>query len=131
MTDPVYPERDPREFEPHYSKHVSAMTSEELHSKHDIAIQLAWRDQEIEHLRSVNTALVAQKQCTQCLAKLPPGLPSITCPHCGDQYESSEVEYDGDERDMDCLGCGAVFDITAHVTCSFTCTLRTPGEPQT
>ncbi len=56
---------------------------------------------------------------------------SITCPHCGDQYESSEVEYDGDERDMDCIGCGAVFDITAHVTCTFTCTLRTPGEPQT
>lgn len=68
----VYPAHRPWDVEPHYSKHVSAMTSEELHSKHDIAIQLAWRDQEIERLRFLNTALVEQKQCTQCLAKLPP-----------------------------------------------------------
>jgi hypothetical protein len=47
---PVYPDHRPWDLEPHYSKHVSAMTTEDLHSKHDIAIQLAWRDQEIERL---------------------------------------------------------------------------------
>lgn len=30
-----------------YSKHVSAMTSEGLHSKTDIAAELAWRDMKI------------------------------------------------------------------------------------
>jgi hypothetical protein len=51
MTDPVYPKHHPWDLEPHYTRHVGAMTSEALHSKADIAIQLAWRDQEIERLR--------------------------------------------------------------------------------
>lgn len=34
----------------HYSRHVSAMTTEELHSKSDIAAELAWRDQQIAEL---------------------------------------------------------------------------------
>lgn len=41
----------PWDLEPHYCRHVVAMTSEELHSKHDIAKQLAWRDQQIERLK--------------------------------------------------------------------------------
>ena len=40
-----YAERDPEELEPHYSQHVGAMTSEALHSKADIAAELAYRDQ--------------------------------------------------------------------------------------
>lgn len=47
----VYPDHRPWDLEPHYTKHVSAMTSKGLHSKHDIAVQLAWRDQEIERLQ--------------------------------------------------------------------------------
>jgi hypothetical protein len=39
---------EPWNLEPHYSEHVGAMTTEELHSKHDIAKQLAWRDQQLE-----------------------------------------------------------------------------------
>ncbi len=35
-----------------YSKHVSAMTREGLHSKSDIAAELAFRDYEIERLRA-------------------------------------------------------------------------------
>jgi hypothetical protein len=50
MTVLVYPKHHPWDLEPHYTRHVSAMTSEALHSKADIAIQLAWRDQEIERL---------------------------------------------------------------------------------
>lgn len=49
-----YAERDARKFEPHYSAHVSAMTEEGLHSKSDIAAELAFRDLEIVKL---NTAL--------------------------------------------------------------------------
>ena len=46
----LYAQRNPQELEPHYSNHVSAMTLEKLHSKSDIAGELAWRDKEIEIL---------------------------------------------------------------------------------
>ncbi len=44
---------------------------------------------------------------------------SIVCPSCGDQYEGQEVEYDGDERDYDCVGCGAQFFVTVRVSRSY------------
>jgi hypothetical protein len=53
----MYPDHRPWDLEPHYSKHVNSMTSEDLHSKSDIATQLAWRDQEIERLRFLVTSL--------------------------------------------------------------------------
>lgn len=46
----LYAERDPRDLEPHFSKHMSAMTSEDLHSKAAIAEELAYRDQRIDAL---------------------------------------------------------------------------------
>ena len=45
-----YPEIYARDLGQHYLNHVSAMTVEKLHSKSDIAIQLAWRDAEVERL---------------------------------------------------------------------------------
>lgn len=42
----------PWNLEPHYSRHTSAITAEGLHSKAEIATQLAWRDQTIERLRA-------------------------------------------------------------------------------
>lgn len=39
------------ELEPYYSQHVMAMTVEKLHSKSDIAAQLAWRDQQLAAAR--------------------------------------------------------------------------------
>lgn len=36
----------------HFCRHVGAMTREGLHSKHDIAAELAWRDSEIARLTS-------------------------------------------------------------------------------
>lgn len=44
---PVYPSLKPWDLEPHYAKHVSAMTTERLDGKAAIAEQLAWRDQTI------------------------------------------------------------------------------------
>lgn len=50
---PTYPKTvGPWELEPHYSRHVGAMTSEGLHDKQDIAFQLALRDQRISVLES-------------------------------------------------------------------------------
>ena len=39
-----YAPRDAAELEPFYSRHVSAMTAEGLHSKSAIAAELAYRD---------------------------------------------------------------------------------------
>lgn len=48
---PLYPRcYHPWDLEPYYSRHVSAMTTERLDSKADIAEQLAWRDKRIEEL---------------------------------------------------------------------------------
>jgi len=44
-------------LEPHYSRHVSAMTSEGLDRKSDIAAELAWRDAEIEFYKRENARL--------------------------------------------------------------------------
>ena len=49
---PLYGERDAETLGQHYGKHVHAMTREQLHSKSDIAAELAWRDQNIEQLQA-------------------------------------------------------------------------------
>lgn len=48
-----YAERDIRALDRqgnYYSRHISAMTGEKLHSKSDIAAELAWRDARIDEL---------------------------------------------------------------------------------
>ena len=49
----LYPTHNVEDLGPHYLRHVLAMTSEGLHSKADIAVQLAWRDMEMERLRTI------------------------------------------------------------------------------
>ena len=54
MTEKQYAERDPMEQDKlgnYYCRHVSAMTSEDLHSKADIAAELAHRDIVIDQLK--------------------------------------------------------------------------------
>lgn len=53
----LYARFDPSTLEPHYSAHVSAMTSEGLHGKSEIAAELAHRDVQIESLRRHNQSL--------------------------------------------------------------------------
>ena len=48
----LYTERDIIEQGDYYSRHTSAMTSEDLHSKSDIAAELAHRDIEIDKLKA-------------------------------------------------------------------------------
>jgi hypothetical protein len=52
MTKKLYGCSNLHTLEPHYSRHVAAMTAEGLHSKSDIAAELAFRDKEIARLRS-------------------------------------------------------------------------------
>jgi hypothetical protein len=46
----LYADRDPDQLEPHYYRHIMAMTAEDLHRKSAIAAELAYRDQRIERL---------------------------------------------------------------------------------
>lgn len=57
MSEPLYAERDAQELEPWFSRHLSAMTGEALHSKSDIACELAFRDAAIAELKAENRAL--------------------------------------------------------------------------
>jgi len=41
---------DPVTLEPYFSKHMLAMTEEDLHNKADIAVELAYRDKRIAEL---------------------------------------------------------------------------------
>src|SRR5690606_32041610 len=59
---PLYADRDPSKLEPWYSQHVSAMTAEGLHSKSDIAAELAHRDRQIRELMERIVALEQQNE---------------------------------------------------------------------
>lgn len=61
----LYPEIQPMVLGEYYVRHMSAMTTENLESKSDIAVQLAWRDKrlcealvEIAKLRSRIDSLI-------------------------------------------------------------------------
>jgi hypothetical protein len=50
-----YADRDARALDKaggYYTRHVCAMTAEQLHAKSDIAAELGWRDMQIESLRA-------------------------------------------------------------------------------
>lgn len=55
----LYAVRDIESLGEHYMRHLSAMTVEKLHSKSDIASELAWRDAEIERLKGEAGAVPA------------------------------------------------------------------------
>lgn len=57
MSEKYYKERDIQEQGQHYAKHINAMTAEGLHSKSDIAAELAHRDIIIDQLRAENVKL--------------------------------------------------------------------------
>lgn len=46
----LYNQVSPHDLEPEYTQHVMAMTSEKLHYKADIAMELAYRDKQIAAL---------------------------------------------------------------------------------
>lgn len=56
MNDKQYGHDDAREYEPYFSRHLMAMTAEDLHSKGEIACELAYRDARIAELKKVAEA---------------------------------------------------------------------------
>lgn len=57
----------------HFTRHLSAMTAEQLHDKGEIACELAWRDSEIERLHQLLTnagLIAAQEQHTALRTEL-------------------------------------------------------------
>lgn len=64
----LYADRDPRQLEPWYSRHVSSMTTEGLHDKADIAAELAYRDLQIETSQQATAACM--KRIDELWAKL-------------------------------------------------------------
>jgi hypothetical protein len=58
-----YADRDPVYLDDkggHYCRHIMAMTAESLHSKRDIACELAYRDMLITEFKEVHTELQAE-----------------------------------------------------------------------
>lgn len=61
MLTKLYPrDLDPQALEPHFGRHMLALTAENLDGKAEIAEQLAWRDMRLEALsRIVRRALAS------------------------------------------------------------------------
>ena len=57
MSDKQYGHDDARDYEPYFSLHLMAMTAEDLHSKGEIACELAYRDARIAELEAENARL--------------------------------------------------------------------------
>lgn len=65
MSDKLYLDRESEEsdialYSKHFGNHMMAMTAEDLHSKSDIAIELASRDIKIQALQDDNALLEAK-----------------------------------------------------------------------
>jgi hypothetical protein len=52
MGDKQYGHDDARDYEPYFSRHLMAMTAENLHGKGEIACELAYRDARIAELET-------------------------------------------------------------------------------
>lgn len=64
LTDNLYRRHGvgPRELEPYYHRHLSAMTSEDLHSKSEIAEELAARDKRIAELELLASEAAKERE---------------------------------------------------------------------
>ncbi len=65
----AYKMRPVEDLEPHYSRHVAAMTREKLHAKSDIAAELACRDWKIERLTQQHESDKTLVQATEACAR--------------------------------------------------------------
>lgn len=96
---PHYAERDPIALGEHYFRHVNAMTGERLHSKADIAEQLAYRDALIRELLAENERLEAVREATtrMCLdeqdenERLRARIDALMLEHCPDEMTPEQV----------------------------------------
>ncbi len=61
----LYAKRIPSELQPWFYRHMYAMTAENLRSKGDIAMELAYRDKQIHNLNKVIDGLLASLDVQQ------------------------------------------------------------------
>jgi len=71
MGDKQYGHDDARDYEPYFSRHLMAMTAENLHGKGEIACELAYRDARIAELEKVTE--VAEEWAWWCFRGARPG----------------------------------------------------------
>jgi len=86
MTDKLYAKRTPSELEPWFSRHMEAMTAEDLHWKGDIAMELAWRDKQIGMLKKHVNGLMAVVESQQ--AKID----RIMLEYCPEEMTEEQLE---------------------------------------
>jgi hypothetical protein len=96
-TDKLYAERDVIAQMQHYVRHVEAMTAEGLHSKSDIAAELAHRDIEIERLsREVatyeNGRVILTGEVDRLRARVRELEELINTPHTAEFLEAVKLE---------------------------------------
>lgn len=102
------PERDLEKLEPHYSRHVTAMTSEDLRSKSAIAAELAARDRRIEELEYDRNCLQAElkNQSAELHADLKESYDSMTAMLIGYlMYRCGRKSLVIDQREIEGVMC--------------------------
>jgi hypothetical protein len=108
MTDTkLYADRAPWKLEPHYSAHVAAMTSEGLHSKADIAAELAFRDKALEEVREAAEAEHDDQEC--CIVEQQKEIAALRVANARQTEELTEA------RLLIARAMGTVVGLRAHV----------------
>jgi hypothetical protein len=86
-------------LEPYYSRHVSAMTTEGLHGKGDIAAELAWRD------KALADAVALLTRCKTCGKPATRGYPTAEIGYyifgCDEHRQGPEHDEDSDGHAFD------------------------------
>ena len=82
----LYAKRNPAELQPWFGEHMNAMTAEGLHSKGDIAMELAYRDKQIHNLNKIIDGLLASLDVQQ--AKID----RLMLEYCPDEMTDEQVK---------------------------------------
>jgi len=85
IEEKLYAVRNPYELQPWFFRHMEAMTAENLHSKGDIAMELAWRDKQIHNLNKIVNGLLTSLDVQQ--AKID----SLMLEYCPDEMIEEQL----------------------------------------
>ncbi|ELW8194529.1 TPA: hypothetical protein RFB65_001807 [Yersinia enterocolitica] len=107
--------RNPWELEPYYSRHVIAMTREELHGKSDIACELAFRDKRIA---DVEAELLSLREQLAELKALEPIGQIVLSDYDSDGTRTARVVCLHNQADWDNFQDGTLLFTAAKPACS-------------
>lgn len=119
----LYERRQAQALEPHYSAHVSAMTTEGLHAKAAIAAELAWRDAQITRIRLHHDEAMAKLRAEHAALdaeachlreRLDTPIPMVLpCPRCDQRHVDAPEPETGwknpPHKSHLCATCGCVW----------------------